>query len=675
MTILCRLAVIIVAGFILAAVQPAVAQDTGTPKIRILDPPKENETIRASGGTYDLTFVVENDPNDKVGKVFVRTDNGIGTDTSFLDVDPNIEKYELEVKLFEDINTITIYTALNGTQPDKGSQQAIAITCKSSKCTKSGTKAGVKIIKGGGAGGARVETVTPPATPGTGRTGGRTGGKDEGKVEEQTGDTTVKVQKNGDAITIKTPDPDKTIAVYNEDEVLVRFSLSPAARGKKVEGEKEENDPEAKDIIEAVYVTATSPNAATRQVKIPIDRDAAEQTQLIGVAKGINVITVTDADEKVNEVDPENPKEPESASVKIECLGNCGGSGTPASGSSSLYTRALLGFQQSGVSAGKSEQKPFIDFFFGAPLGGKIGGVPPRVSLWGNVRMTSLPQQVLAANTAINNFGSALTTNSFPESSVNDIVQGFEFLAGVDIRLFPFRRKSQRSQEGFPGLSANTLEKTSLSLVISGGAINPFTQTPSARFFGLPKTPTGEVNEEALRQIPGLTAAALAGKDTIALVTPERDRFLRQYYAGLRLKTFYYDRKSDQPINRFPAMIDILFGRNESVTGNLKKNVFRLEGFVPLPFRDASFIYLFGTATLKLGGTPRTFLPLTLPPPPVLANGNSPSPSDPNVIVVPINRIESLRSTRDFYNFGIGFNLLELLNRRNPPANQAAPGQ
>jgi hypothetical protein len=356
--------------------------------------------------------------------------------------------------------------------------------------------------------------------------------------------------------------------------------------------------------------------------------------------------------------DAEAEENPAKASVTVECVGNCGGD-SPATGSS-LYSRVILGFQQSGVSTGPSTQKPFLDFFFGAPLGNRIAGVPPRVSVWGNVRITSLPQQVLAASTAINNFSNATSLDSLQGTNVNNIVQGFEFLAGADIRLYPFSRKSQ---EGFPGLSKDTLEKTSLSLVISGGAINPFTQPPVvSQFFGLPRNPSGEIDEAALRQIPGLTAEALKGKDTIALVTSQRDRFLRQYYAGLRLKTFYYDRKSDQPINRFPAMIDVLFGRNESVTGNLKKNVFRLEGFVPLPFREASFIYLFGTATMKLGGTPRSFLPLTLPP----ATADNPQPGAPNVLVVPIDRIESLRSTRDFYNFGIGFNLLELINKRNP---------
>jgi hypothetical protein len=272
--------------------------------------------------------------------------------------------------------------------------------------------------------------------------------------------------------------------------------------------------------------------------------------------------------------------------------------------------------------------------------------------------MTSLPQQVLAANTAINNFGSAFSLSSLEGTQVNDIVQGFEFLAGIDIRLLPFSRKLQ---EGYPGLSRNTLEKTSLSLVISGGAINPFNQINSAQFFGIPRTPSGAIDETALSQIPGLTAVQLVGKNSIALVSPQRDRFLRQYYAGLRLKTFYHDRRSDQPINRFPAMLDMLFGRNESVTGNLKNNVFRLEGFIPLPLREASFIYLFGTATLKLGGGgARTFLPLTLPP----VTGN-PNLSDADVLVIPINRVESLRSTRDYYNFGIGFNLLELFNKRS----------
>ncbi len=47
----------------------------------------------------------------------------------------------------------------------------------------------------------------------------------------------------------------------------------------------------------------------------------------------------------------------------------------------------------------------------------------------------------------------------------------------------------------------------------------------------------------------GLTSQ-LAGKKFVAFASQDRDKFFRQYYAGIRLKTFYYDRDTDEPQRR-----------------------------------------------------------------------------------------------------------------------------
>lgn len=78
----------------------------------------------------------------------------------------------------------------------------------------------------------------------------------------------------------------------------------------------------------------------------------------------------------------------------------------------------------------------------------------------------------------------------------------------------------------------------------------------------IPTTTTGEIDPAFLKLFP-----EAAGKTNIAFVTPARDRFYRQYYGGLRVKTFFYD-KHDQLINQFPAIFDVSVGQNELVTGS-----------------------------------------------------------------------------------------------------------
>lgn len=83
----------------------------------------------------------------------------------------------------------------------------------------------------------------------------------------------------------------------------------------------------------------------------------------------------------------------------------------------------------------------------------------------------------------------------------------------------------------------------------------------------------------------------------------------------------------------------------------------RLEAFYPFPIREASFLYLYGTAMMKIGGggvkidTP-LFLNRADDEVTVTTNG---------VFVTP-----TLQTNRDYYRFGIGVNLTELFNRTPP---------
>jgi len=174
-------------------------------------------------------------------------------------------------------------------------------------------------------------------------------------------------------------------------------------------------------------------------------------------------------------------------------------------------------------------------------------------------------------------------------------------------------------------------------------------------------------------------------------VNPDRDRFFRQYYAGIRLKTHYFQncdtnnavteamKKFDvhclndygsierlRQVNRFPAMLDIAVGQNESVTkGRLNGALLRVDGFFPLPWEKGQSVYLFGTALMK----PRRAsinTPLVLAPAP----DTTPVPG-PNVAIVPIDQID-----RDYYRIGVGVDVIGLIKTfvkttPNTPSNQA----
>src|SRR5437879_4705199 len=172
-----------------------------------------------------------------------------------------------------------------------------------------------------------------------------------------------------------------------------------------------------------------------------------------------------------------------------------------------------------------------------------------------------------ASDTPIRNLGSDSVfydppeqTSSFavfPSNFVNqvtdptkvvDLVQSFDFLAGLEYRAF--------NANGWvwtliPGIR----QRTSLYFTFGGGAISPLAaKRESAQLFTIPvdaiaATPTSPAvpadprRAEFIRRFGDPKTLKYVG-----FVPLERDRFFRQYYLGLRLRTNYCE---DDDCHRF----------------------------------------------------------------------------------------------------------------------------
>jgi len=338
-----------------------------------------------------------------------------------------------------------------------------------------------------------------------------------------------------------------------------------------------------------------------------------------------------------------------------------GGAPTSTIVTNSLNTRAIIGFEQAGASSADSKSQPFLDFFFTAPMRFKPkGDTLPRVSAWGQVRLAAVPQQVSTFGALPANFVSPLV-----ENKLTDLVQGFDFMAGLEVRVFG-------TNKSYVSLIPGVKNQTFLHIIGGGGAISPLSRTANrgaAEIFTIPVE--GSPQRELFKQ--RFPEAVENKAKYIAFVFPDRDRFLRQFYGGIRLKTFYFN-DDGTLINRFPAIFDITIGQNEAVTGGrlqsdvtdengkllvkkARRYVLRLEAFYPFPIREANFLYLYGTAMMKIGqGGVKIDTPLFLDKP-----GTDINLTSNDIFITP-----TLQTNRDYYRFGIGVNLTELFNRTPP---------
>ncbi len=304
-------------------------------------------------------------------------------------------------------------------------------------------------------------------------------------------------------------------------------------------------------------------------------------------------------------------------------------------GGKTAYTRSIIGIEQAAAASANPEQKLFLEFNLSAPLFKKDVPMKAPVWLWLNPRITSVPQQL---TTSVAEFSTASNFIApFNNGKVNEIAQGAEFLGGVEIKLGnPFK-------EIATGFGDKTKVRFGLSLVLAGGTSTPFgSQQVAPQFFKVNSTV-----KEAFK-VPD-------GKEFIAFVAADRNRFFRQYYGGLRIKSYYVkegaNKNWEELDDIFPGIIDLTFGQNESVTGGgLHGGVVRLDGIYPLPF--ARGVYAFGSVLMKLS-KPKV-------PPPIILQPPETSPEFPadNVFIQQVPPRDA-----DHYRFGVGIDLIKMLKR------------
>ncbi len=303
------------------------------------------------------------------------------------------------------------------------------------------------------------------------------------------------------------------------------------------------------------------------------------------------------------------------------------------------FSRAIVGFEQAGASASSSTQKFFFDLFVSTPAPYKMHSSTsrlfgPHLRFWGDVRVTSVPQQI---QTTLGQFAVSFT-QQVSNLKVNEVAQANELLAGIEYRI------GARSF-ALPSFDHETKNRFSAHFVLSAGTITPLTPRDSLQIF---KVPTRSAEPLFFTQ-PGTQNVDFTNKDFVAFATRDRDRFFRQYYAGFRLKTFYLN-NAGNPVHRFPAMLDVMVGQNESVTGGrLRGAVIRLEGFFPLPFESAKYIYLFGTGLLKPAKAKISDAIILEPAPQATTVPAS------NVVILSVPQIN-----RDYYRLGVGIDAISL---------------
>jgi hypothetical protein len=161
------------------------------------------------------------------------------------------------------------------------------------------------------------------------------------------------------------------------------------------------------------------------------------------------------------------------------------------------------------------------------------------LSLWGNVRVSSYPQQI---STPLAQFDIASQVGQLP---VNKLAETASFLTGFD---------SHPAWLTFP-VSAGTRR---IGFITSFGATGPFSPTSRLSLFSVPD-PSSPQYASFISQFP-----QAKGSTYVGFVPPDRNQFYRQRNAGVRVTTMY---REDGGVQTPAATYTATIGQDEAITG------------------------------------------------------------------------------------------------------------
>ncbi len=349
------------------------------------------------------------------------------------------------------------------------------------------------------------------------------------------------------------------------------------------------------------------------------------------------------------------------------------------------------GVEQSAQSSLPSSTDPFIRVFTRA---GPDFGNPEaqRFYLWGSIRLLGAPQasSTNGVVSAVTDPAGNITTQNF-----SGIGNSIDFMVGAEYVLAKkpgTRMYSFSAIAGYGGttpLTANSLNQAFKSPGF--GTVECNTLLSPSRFGqqfradniiagtnSNAATPACLVNANSVTSAPTTTPVTYTPITTIGFSNQDRTNFLGKAVVGIRAIDRFVDSNSSAcgdldtskkiaPCSR--GFVDFLVGQDASVTGGKMRHfVFKIDGVHPLPVKSVSFLYLFGSVTIRFTRN-INYAPLVLQSGDVTSLTGNGSNAVPNtsVVVLPLTQPD-----RDFYRFGAGVDIANVFKKLFSSGTQTA---
>lgn len=270
----------------------------------------------------------------------------------------------------------------------------------------------------------------------------------------------------------------------------------------------------------------------------------------------------------------------------------------------------------------------------------------PNLPVWGRIRLLGAPQQ--ASNGIVSTFTDP--TGTLQKQDFSTVGQAIDFVAGAQVNLF----------HNYGAYSFNPIVGAGFTTPLNSQNVVLRYQTPDPAAFECQELfdPNRFGNDLAARGVvKGTSSCLMAPGGTaiqqLAFSNQDRSNFLGKWGVGIRTITRFDKGAGNDPER---GVVDLVFGQDATLTGGaMHKFVLKIDGVHPLPIKNNKYLYLFGSAGIRLVHN-QNLDPLILQT--VDITKGSPAIPSPQVLVLPLRQ-----SNRDFYRIGIGLDLKEIFTK------------
>jgi len=371
-----------------------------------------------------------------------------------------------------------------------------------------------------------------------------------------------------------------------------------------------------------VSITFTPSASGSRSASVVITDDAAGSPQTVSLSGG-------------------PPAAPSSAEASAATV-----AGPPH------YWLGMAGLDLTSTSNG-----PQQEWFAEAALMEQLrAGKKPFGGIWGwlDAKIGSIPTLKTSAVSSVTGLSTAVSTatSSTGVQNVGDIAQSLEFHTGLAFSLFKAARLAAITGFGaaspinpISGAQEYSLSQTLYNQFVSNTSLeSAYPQLWAALACYAPSKPSGCASPPTI--------------STVAFVLPTRNRFLRDYFLGLR---FWSPPRGGG--NNFPGLFDVTFGQDETVTGGrLRGVVLGLSGNYPVDskgefrvFASVHMRFARNTSSMALD-----MIPLTTPV----------ATTDSSVVIQQTTPLD-----RDYFRVGVGVDISQVLNALTKKGSETSPSQ